>query len=58
MSLFWKDQSVERDNSFITDCWPYRVWPKAEKYRLIEFPLESSWRWGVQAELNGQWVDV
>lgn len=35
-----------------------RLWPEASDYQIIEFPDRTVQRYGLQANVNGKWIEM
>lgn len=54
----FKDESNVKPDMFLRDKWPFRVWPKAETYRIIERTNRDTNQLQLQAFYKNEWVDV
>jgi len=49
-----------KSGSFVVKGYEYvgKIWPKANDYRVVEYKLRSFNRYGMQAKINEEWIDV
>lgn len=54
----WNDEPDKPGSFYVPEHWVGKIWPRSDAYRIVEYELRALNRYGLQAKVGNDWIDV